>query len=158
MEKAKAEWTLEAPQQHESFAAAHPDAFCVLDAGAKGAGLFATRPVARGTYLFDYTGELLDQTQYQARYPDRVSDYTAAIRAPDGAMHFVDGRDPQTGSPSRFMNHDDEQPTVGRRSFFPPDGSSPRILMYALREIHTGDEMQWDYGPGFWAAHRGKVE
>ena len=39
--------------------------------------------------------QLLDATEYHIRYPDRVSDYTAALRNPaNGAMHFVDGRDP----------------------------------------------------------------
>ena len=104
------------------------------------------------------TGELLSELEYSVRYPTRVSDYTAALRNPaDGSMHFVDGRDKVLGSPSRWMNHDDKQPNVGRRSFFPP-GGSPRILMYALRDLHAGDEMEWDYGGGYWAAHDGKVE
>ena len=116
-----------APDVSESFALSHPNAFCVLDAGAKGAGLFATCDVSKGSYLFDYTGELLSQAEYNARYPSRVSDYTAALRAPgDGTMHFIDGRDEVLGSPSRFMNHNDQRPNVGRRSFFPTDGSPPR--------------------------------
>ena len=40
----------------------------------------------------------------------------------------------------------------------PRDGSPPRILMYALRELHAGDELEWDYGKGYWDAHAGKVE
>ena len=156
-ENDKAKWSLEAPSALEAFAAANPNAFCVLDAGAKGAGLFATCHVRKGTYLFDYTGELLNELEYKVRYPSRVSDYTAALRAPDGTMHFRDGRDEVLGSPSRWMNHNDEQPNVGRRSFFPTDGSPPRILMYSLRDLHPGDAMEWDYGKGFWAAHGGKV-
>ena len=72
-------------------------------------------------------------------------------------MSFVDGRDERLGSPSRWMNSND-RPNVGRRSFFPTDGTPPRILMYALRDLHPGDEMEWDYGKGFWDAHGGKVE
>ena len=158
IEKDKQAWDTMAPAQSESFTVARPDAFCVLDAGAKGAGLFATCKVPRGTYLFDYTGELLNQLEYNARYPSRVSDYTAALRAPDGTMSFVDGRDELLGTPSRWMNHNDKQPNVGRRSYFPRDGSPPRILMYALRELHAGDELEWDYGKGYWDAHAGKVD
>jgi SET domain-containing protein len=54
------------------------------------------------------------------------------------------------------MNHNDARPNVGRRSFFPV-GGKPRILMYALRDIQPGDELEWDYGKGFWDAHGGKV-
>ena len=159
MERDKKSWELDAPDVSESFALSHPNAFCVLDAGAKGAGLFATCDVSKGSYLFDYTGELLSQAEYNARYPSRVSDYTAALRAPgDGTMHFIDGRDEVLGSPSRFMNHNDQRPNVGRRSFFQTDGSPPRILMYALRDLRPGDELEWDYGKGFWDAHGGKVE
>ena len=93
------------------------------------------------------------------RYPSGVSDYTAATRNPTtGEMHFVDGRDERLGHPSRWMNHDDARPNVGRRSFFPPSGGAPRILMYALRDLLPGDELQWNYGDGYWAAHQGKVE
>ena len=109
----------------------------------------------KGTYLFDYTGELLEPVEYKARYPNHVSDYTAAIRTPDGRMFFIDGRDEKLGSPSRWMNHNDRQPNVGRRSFFPTEpGAKPRILTYALRDLNVGDELQWSYGEGYWQAHQ----
>ena len=157
IEKDQENWKLEAPDQLAAFAVAQPNAFCVLDAGAKGAGLFATQKVPKGTYLFDYSGELLSKTAYDVRYPNQISDYCAALREPDGTMHFVDGRDEVAGSPGRWMNHNDKRPNVGRRSFF-PRGESPRILMYALKDLQPGDELEWDYGAGFWAAHGGKVD
>lgn len=159
MEQSKQDWETVAPSEAEGYAAANANAFAVLDAGAKGAGLFATETVPRGTYLFDYSGELLSKIEYDARYPSRVSDYCAALRNPEGRMFFVDARDERQGHPARWMNHNDKKPNVGRRSFFPTDGAGkPRILMYALRDLHSGDELQWDYGDGFWAAHGGKVE
>ena len=140
----------------DGFVATHPNAVCVLEAGEKGAGLFATCDVPKGTYMFDYTGEHMSHSAYRARYPNSVSDYTAATRAPDGTMHFIDGRDEVLGTPSRWMNHNDK-PNIGRRSFFPTAGE-PRILLYALRDLRAGDELEWDYGDGFWAAHAGKME
>jgi hypothetical protein len=155
----KRSWEQVAPEQVDGYAAMNPDAFFVDDSGPKGQGLFATCHVRKGTFLFDYTGELLSELEYNARYPTRVSDYTAALREPDpGIMHFVDGRDERAGHPSRWMNHDGKQPNVGRRSFFPRDGSPPRILMYALRDLRPGDELQWDYGDGYWKARSGLVE
>jgi len=148
-----------APSAEEGHAHRAPKSMFVAPAGAKGQGLFAAEPIPKATYLFDYTGELLTHSEYLARYPDSVSDYTAALRHPQsGTMHFIDGRDVALGSPSRWMNHASVQPNVGRRSFFPPDGSAPRILMYALRNMDVGDELQWDYGDGYWAARGGLVE
>ena len=44
-EAAEKKWKQDAPDQREGYFATHPNAFCVLDAGAKGAGLFATERV-----------------------------------------------------------------------------------------------------------------
>ena len=42
-------------------------------------------------------GELLDKSEYDARYPDKVSDYTAAYRqTSDGQMKFIDAASTQT--------------------------------------------------------------
>ena len=159
MEKDKQTWELEAPEVNEGYAACHPTCFFVDDAGSKGRGLFSTQHVKKGTYLFDYSGDVLTKAEYGRRYPSQVSDYCAALRNPSsGVMHFVDGIDQKKGSPGRWMNHCDDKPNVGRRSFFPADGSNPRILMYAIRDLNPGDEMSWDYGKGFWDAHGGKVD
>ena len=92
------------------------------------------------------------------RFPNQVSDYCAALKNPgNGVLTFVDGQDERLGSPSRWMNHDGARPNVGRRSFFPRDGTPPRILMYSLRELQPGDELQWNYGDGYWAARSGHV-
>ena len=156
--KAQDDWRRIAPSIEESLFAADPQCVCVLDAGAKGAGLYSTQFVPKGTYLFDYTGELLSKTEYDARYPNKVSDYTAGIRDPTtGIMSFIDGRDEQLGTPARYMNHDGRRPNVGRRSYIVPDGE-PRILMYSLRDIEPGDELQWNYGDGYWMARSAPVQ
>jgi len=157
MEQDKKEWETSAPDPADSVCAAHSDAFAVAEAGAKGLGLFAMQRVPKGSYLFDYTGELLSQTEYDVRYPNSVSDYTAGLRLPSGQMHFIDGRDEVLGAPGRFMNHDGGRPNVGRRTFCEA-GAPPRILMYAIRDIDVGDELQWNYGDGYWAARDGLVE
>ena len=52
--------------------------------------------------------------------------------------------------------HVTRTPNVGRRSYA-PEGAPPRILMHALRDVEVGDELQWNYGDGYWAAHDGLV-
>jgi len=151
------DWETVAPDPSQGFCAAHPDAFAVSDAGGKGLGLFAMQRVPKGTYLFDYTGDLLTQTEYDVRYPDKVSDYTCGLRLPTGQMQFIDGRDMTLGAPARFMNHDGERPNVGRRTFC-EEGAAPRVLMYALRDLDVGDELQWNYGKGYWDAREGLIQ
>jgi len=160
MEATKRAYVDTAPGAQEGRWHAHPGACVVGPAGAKGAGLFAAEHIRKGTYLFDYTGEHLSHAEYLARYPNMVSDYAAALKNPGtGEMSFIDGLvETKCVSPARWMNHDGQHPNVGRRSFFPPDGSAPRILMYAVRDIELGDEMQWNYGDGYWQAHKGMVE
>lgn len=38
----------------------------------KGNGSFASKPIALGTYIGDYEGELLDEASYWQRYPSGV--------------------------------------------------------------------------------------
>ena len=48
-------------------------------------------------------------------------------------------------------------PQVKRSTKF-DDPAGPRVLMYASKRIEAGEELQWDYGAGYWAAREGLVE
>lgn len=131
-------------------------AVIVLGTKKKGKGLFAQRPIPAGAYLFDYEGERLDKAGYNARYPDRVSDYAVGIKSSDGAISFVDAANPLKSGLARFMNHDGDRPNVARKTLF--DGPMPRVVMYTTRHVEAGEELQWDYGPGYWAAKPGQLQ
>ena len=131
-------------------------AVIVLGTKQKGRGLFAQRPIEAGHYLFDYEGEQLDRSGYNARYPDKVSDYAVGIKKSDGTISFVDAANERKSGLARFMNHDGERPNVARKTLF--DGSMPRVVMYTTRHIEAGEELQWDYGPGYWAAKPGQLK
>ena len=142
MEADKREWDTSAPDTSDGICT--PEQCCAISVGeaaGKGLGLFAVEHIPKGTYLFDYTGEKLSKTEYDVRYPTGTSDYTAGMRTPSGRMDFIDGKDSTLGAPARYMNHDAMNPNVGRRTFCIDEEC--RILMYALRDIHPGDEMQW---------------
>lgn len=51
----------------------------VKDAGAKGSGLFALRPILEGTLLGEYTGEIIAHRQYTARHPSGQSEYVFLV-------------------------------------------------------------------------------
>jgi hypothetical protein len=131
--------------------------FAVLDTEDKGKGLFAQHAIPEGAYLFDYEGETLDLPAYQARYPDKVSDYAVGVKMPSGVMRFLDAANPRKSGLARFMNHDRRHANV-KRSTKLDDPAGPRVLMYASKRIEAGEELQWDYGAGYWAAREGLVD
>jgi len=45
-----------------------------------------------------------------------------------------------------------------KRSTKLDDPAGPRVLMYASKRIEAGEELQWDYGAGYWAAREGLVD
>ena len=156
------EWSTSAPPVMESHVTHRPESVFVDDAGEKGLGLFATEEIPRGTFLFDYSGEIISEKEYRRRFPSGVSDYVAGLRSPStGTLSFVDGTDAQLGYPSRYMNHASQpNANVGRRTFCevgPTGVEECRILMYALRDLRPGDELVWDYGKGYWDARSAPV-
>jgi len=132
-------------------------AVIVMETKSMGRGLFAQRALPAGEYLFDYEGETLDLAAYKARYSDGVSDYAVGIKARDGTMSFVDGNNELKSGLARFLNHDDRAPNVARRTLLDAPGG-PRVLMYTTRAVQAGEELMWDYGAGYWAAHNGLVQ
>ena len=45
-----------------------------------------------------------------------------------------------------------------RRATKLDDPAGPRVLMYTSKKVEAGEELQWGYGAGYWAAREGLVE
>ena len=121
MEADKREWETTAPDTSDGICTPEECPLDVSDSPGKGLGLFAIEHIPKGTYLFDYTGEKLSKTEYDVRFPDGTSDYTAGMRTPSGRMDFIDGQDSTLGAPARYMNHNNQcehhfQPNMRRRT------------------------------------------
>jgi hypothetical protein len=144
------------PHADESVAARHPQWLQVLPTLLKGDGLFSRAPIPRGSFLFDYEGERIDQAEYQRRYPDRVSDYAVGVKKMNGIVTFIDGVDPAISGLARYMNHSAARPNVKMHTDVVAD--PPRVLMYAIKDIKPGDELVWNYGIGYVQAHPNLVE
>jgi SET domain-containing protein len=132
-----------------------PSNFEVLPTELKGNGLFSRAQIRRGTFLFDYEGERIDEAEYRRRYPDRVSDYAVGIKK-NGIITFIDGADPAVSGLPRYMNHSAEYPNVKMQVDLVAE--PPRVLMHAIRDIQPGDELVWNYGIGYVQAHPNLVE
>jgi len=130
----------------------------------RGRGLYvADVPIAANTYLFDYRGELIDQTAFEARYegPEGPrSEYAISILLPDERSVYIDARDPRVSNVARFMNH--AEATPGRNcecwTLSPPTTSKVRALLFASRDLAVGEELCWDYGEKYWEGRNDKLE
>jgi SET domain-containing protein len=143
------------PAAEESIGARHPEWLRVLPTRLKGNGLFSREPIPRGSFLFDYEGERIDEVEYRRRYPDRISDYTVGVKK-NGVVTFIDGVDPALSGLPRYMNHSAARPNVKMRVDL--GAEPPRVLMYVIKDIEPGDELVWNYGIGYVQAHPNLIE
>jgi colicin import membrane protein len=80
-------------------------ALAIQPAGHKGLGAFAATAIAAGTWLGEYSGELLSQQQLDARYDSGSIRTEYVFEAGVGREMYIDARDPQLSSWHRFVNH-----------------------------------------------------
>ena len=148
-EASRADWlaaTCSQPLNESSFA--------VRPAGRKGLGLFATEPIERGVYLFDYQGVIIKEEDFVG------SDYAVGINNAAGIKYLVDGADPNSGF-GRYLNHAVRDPTcvLVREAYNPHsvgcDDPPPRLHILTARDVAEGEELVFDYGEEYW---RGRSE
>lgn len=111
----------------------------VKPAGSKGKGAFAAESCAEGTFVCEYVGEpvtVLDTTQ---RYLGADPEYLFELK-PDLSLDAQDST-----HYSRFINHDEHGSL--RVSV---DATAQRVRFFAARLLEVGDELTFDYGPGYW--------
>jgi len=126
----------------------------------KGLGLFALRPMTKGTYLFDFEGEVLSEEDLYRRYDENstflvIPDYVSKLTGPWGIEEpiFIDASDPEKSNLARYMNDAPKDSidcsTISRRqrwSFGPPSATKGRAIRYFLsRDVAKGEELSCDY-------------
>jgi len=102
----------------------------------QGQGAFATRRIAAGTRLIEYTGERLTFAEAEARYPDvpgeRHHTYLFAIDDDVVIDAAVNGND------ARWINH-----SCDPNCDAVIDGG--RIWIETIRTVEPGEELAYDY-------------
>lgn len=100
-----------------------------------GLGLFATRLIRRGTFIVRYTGRKL---------PNRIAD-----ELDNKYLFEINNRWTMDGSPrsnvARYVNH-------SCRPNAETDVKKHKILLTAIRTIHPGDEITYNYGRNYFNA------
>jgi len=127
----------------------------------RGKGLFVAdhESIEQGTYLFDYAGEVIDQAEYDARYPKAntdgpYADYAVGIVQDDGSSHYVDAVDALKSNLARYMNH--AEAAEANCVAWTLSQPAPRVLIFANEPLAPGVELVWDYGREYWEGRDGE--
>ena len=122
----------------------------VVSVGHKGVGVRSLQPIARGSFVCEYSGELLSEksARRRARNTDpAMHNYILAVREFFGVKlmtTYVDAT--YAGNVGRFINHSCE-PNL----FVQPvrvESAVPRVALFALRDIPVYTELAYDYSGG----------
>lgn len=105
--------------------------------GVHGKGVFALTDIAEGETLIEYKGEVISWKEALRRHPHDPSQpqHTFYFHIDDG--HVIDGR--VQGNAARWINHSCEPNCEA-------DETGGRVFIKALRNIHAGEELNYDYG------------
>jgi SET domain-containing protein len=111
-----------------------PPSLIVKNSSIHGCGCYAGEFIPAGTFLLEYTGELIPAEEAYRREedPDRSGVYTFWM----GNDWAIDGY--AEGNTARYINHSCT-PNCEYRV------SNRRVLIYSERDIHPGEELTIDY-------------
>ncbi|XP_034120738.1 histone-lysine N-methyltransferase ash1 isoform X2 [Drosophila guanche] len=122
-------------QRHE--VAPGVERFMTLD---KGWGVRTKLPIAKGTYILEYVGEVVTERDFKQRmasiYLNDTHHYCLHL---DGGL-VIDGQ--RMGSDCRFVNHSCEPNCEMQK--WSVNGLS-RMVLFAKRPIEQGEELTYDY-------------
>ncbi|KAF2905274.1 hypothetical protein ILUMI_00894 [Ignelater luminosus] len=112
----------------------------------KGWGIRTLRNIAKGTYVCEYIGEVIADTEADRREDDS---YIFDLDNKDSESFCIDAK--QYGNFTRFINHSCEPNLIPIRVFIEHhDLRFPRIAFFANRDITAEEELSFDYGERFW--------
>jgi SET domain-containing protein len=100
--------------------------------GIHATGCYTNNPIAKGTFIVEYTGPRLSAQEADERYADQEETYLFGLS--DG-KHVIDGY-----GEAAFINHSCDPNCETRET---DDG---RVWIVALRDIAAGEELTYDYG------------
>ncbi|MFT3819640.1 MAG: SET domain-containing protein-lysine N-methyltransferase [Rubrivivax sp.] len=110
----------------------------VRRSGVHGKGVYALRPIAAGDTIIEYVGEIITWPEALRRHPHDPQDpnHTFYFSLDDGS-HVIDAK--VGGNASRWINHACEPNCEA-------DEEEGRVFIKALRDLHPGEELFYDYG------------
>jgi SET domain-containing protein len=140
----------------------------------KGLGAIATRPLKLGDRLGRYEGERLTEREWNLRFNGKgrarqsdnewleerrrrgircSGDYILAF----GDAEYIDAEDPECSNWCRYINHD-SNPNLGLFKETDDAGNMHPTFIVIRTRVAPGDELCFDYGPGYWIDDEEPVE
>ncbi len=109
----------------------------VRQSGIHGKGVYAIQDIAVGDTVIEYKGEIITWEEALDRHPHDPDqpNHTFYFHLDDG--HVIDGK--YNGNSAKWINHSCD-PNIEAEQ----DGN--RVFLKALRDIHPGEELFFDYG------------
>ena len=105
----------------------------VRKSGVHGRGVFALRPIRRGTRIIEYTGRRIPWSQVSEDLDDERTYYFGLDNGKEVIDPTVGGND------ARWINHSCDPNCEAI------ENSQDRVFIYALRNIQPGEELFYDY-------------
>lgn len=102
-----------------------------------GNGVFAARKIPAGARIIEYQGKRITEKQAEKRFgldPENPH-HTFFFSLENGKL--IDGGD--EGNDARWINHSCEPNCEAQEE-------NGRVFIHALRDIHRGEELNYDYG------------
>lgn len=120
----------------------------VCESTDKGLGLFTTKFIKKSQFICEYAGEVIDLNEARRRVEDNkknnVMNYVLVVREHFGDRLTVTCIDPKYfGNIGRYANH-----SCNPSSILVPvrvEGVTPRLCLFASREIRNGEEVTFNY-------------
>lgn len=109
----------------------------VRRSGVHGKGVFALRPIASGERIIEYRGEVISWPEALRRHPHDPTDPTHTFYFHIDEDHVIDAK--VGGNAARWINHACEPNCEA-------DEQDGRVFIKALRDLHPGEELFYDYG------------
>lgn len=112
--------------------------YVVRNSPIHGRGVFAARYIRKGTRILEYTGQHIDNDEADRRYDDTKMKRHHTFLFTLDPRTVIDGGPDSGGGDASFINHccdpNCEAVITGRK-----------IFIHALRGIHPGTELAYDY-------------
>ncbi|XP_076275512.1 histone-lysine N-methyltransferase G9a isoform X2 [Rhynchophorus ferrugineus] len=120
--------------------------FELFRTASKGWGVRALTPIAKGTFVCEYVGEILTDTEADHREDDS---YLFDLDNKETESFCIDAK--FYGNFARFINHSCE-PNLNPIKIFIEhhDLRFPKIALFAKKDIAITEELSFDYGDKFW--------
>jgi len=113
--------------------------FEVRESDIQGRGVFAARRVPKGTWIVQYTGEIITHEESDRRYDDDAMERHHTFLFVLDETYCIDAA--VGGSDARYINHSCEPNCEAVY-----EEEDREIWIVAVRDIGKGEELTYDYG------------